>query len=159
MGKNTITSNVTGSEVTEPIDECQRIQVQVGDVIGVYFPQMPLGLNWSECKVEEQPHLAVVRYRQHEDTLKPGKVGHFEDYRCLKLSLVAAVGPVASCTLPAVEGNAEQVASQESVALGQEVEYKCMSGFHLLSGDLKRRCGPCRELEGAAPTCGGGWSL
>ena len=159
VGKNTITSNVTGKEVTKDITVCERIQVKVGDVIGIYFPYFTLGVQWSKCKVEEQSEFAVVRYRQHEDTLKPGEVGNFEDYGCMKLSLRAVVGPVANCTLPAVESNSERVTSEDSVAVGQEAEYKCKSGFDMLSGDLKRRCGPCRELEGAAPTCGGGWPM
>ena len=159
MGKNPISSHVTGSEVTKDIAECERIQVKEGDVLGIYFPLKKLGVQWTECQVEEEPDFAVVRYREHEDTLKPGKVGHFEDYGCLKLSLRAVVGPVASCILPTVEDKTEHVTSGDSVAVGQEVEYKCKSGFQLLSGDLKRRCGPCRELEGAAPTCGGGWSM
>ena len=159
MGKNTISSNVTGSEVTEPIAECERIQVKAGDVIGIYFPYTTLGVEWSKCKVEDQPDSAVVRLRQHEDTLKPGQVGQFQAYGCMVLSLRAAVGPVANCSLPAVEANAEQVTSGDSVAVGQEAEYQCMSGYDLLSGHLQRRCGPCRELEGAAPTCGGACSM
>ena len=159
VGKNTINSNVTNGTVTEKIPKCERIQVQAGDVLGVYFPHVKLGVEWSKCQVEEQPDYAVVRYREHEHTLKPGKVVQFKTYGCLKVSLSAMVGPQASCFPPSVEGNVEPVRSVKKVRVGQEVEYQCKSGFKLLSGDLKRRCGPCRELEGAAPVCGGGWSL
>ena len=159
VGKNTISSNVTGTNVTEDIAECERIQVQPGDVLGVYFPHVKLGVEWSKCQVEEQPDYAVVRYREHEHTLKPGKVVQFQDYGCMKVSLTGVVGPVGNCTVPAVNDKVGLVTWKDRVAVGQEVEYKCRDGFHLMSGDLKRRCGPCRELEGIAPVCGGGWSL
>ena len=142
----------------EDIAECERIQVKAGDIIGVFFPHMNLGLQWDKCQVEEQPYYRVVRLHQHEERLRPGSVGHFEDYGCLKLSLRATVGPVESCTLPPLDDKAEKVTSGDSVDVGQEVEYQCKSGFQLLSGDLKRRCGPCRKLEGIPPMCGGGWA-
>ena len=159
MAKNTITSEVTGSVVTVDIAECDRIQVKRGDVIGIYFPPSMLGVEWTKCEVEEQPDFAVVRHRHDEDTLRPGQVDQFKNYGCLKLSLQAVVGPVRSCALPPVEAEVESVSSEASVDVGHVVEYKCNSGFKLLSGDLKRRCGPCRELEGVSPTCGGGWLL
>ena len=159
MGKNTISSNVTGSNVTEDIAECERIQVKAGDVLGIYFPHVKLGVEWTKCKLEEKPDYAVARYREHEHALKPGKVVPFQTYGCLVVSLTAVVGPVANCSLPAVHGNVQQLSSAKSVRVGQVVEYQCKSGFKLLSGDLKHRCGPCRELEGAAPVCGGGCAM
>jgi len=156
VGFNQVEKKDANSVVTADIPECQRIQVKAGDVIGFYHPWTRMHVQIASCKVNEDPGFNhVSRLNWYEDKLAKGTAYQFQDIGCQKISMTAVVGPVRMCSLPSTPAHVVKVSQGDSVPVGQEVVYKCQEGFQLLSGDLRRRCGPCGQLEGAAPTCGG----
>ena len=103
VGRNRIDSEVVGRPRTVRMPNSWRIQVQAGDVIGIYFPpSKSLGVERSFCSSKEEPFFGVATYQTNANIPSKGRVFQFKADGCKIFSVSAVVSPLSTCPLPAV---------------------------------------------------------
>ncbi|XP_067649186.1 uncharacterized protein [Haliotis asinina] len=132
VGQNHLMSTVIGQSDTLKVAEHERIQVQPGDVIGIYYEAIPAGITYSECEAADSPTAAQMSWIDVADAslFVSGKIyTHATQDSCQIFSLKAILGPKRTNSMSQV--NSLPITSRSSVGSLEKVYIGLNSNFRI----------------------------
>ncbi|XP_071102411.1 uncharacterized protein [Haliotis cracherodii] len=124
VGQNFLKSKIIGEPDNLNVPEHERIQVQSGDVIGIYYDDPAAGITYSDCNATETPDAAGMSLLEREvdeaSFFVPGSIyTQTTQDNCQIFSLKAMVGPKRTQILSQV--NSSPIKSRSSVGSSKKV--------------------------------------